>query len=301
MQLKDGFKLYGSDKMAIGKETVENLLKLTKPKWRTSITKVEPNRITTRGYPQEELIGSISFAEMVFLLLKGEIPSSNQSKMLEAILVSFCDHGVTPPSTQVARIMASTGAPMNTCVSGGLSSFGKYHAGALERCMRFIQRLINDGIPPEGPPNSRSELKDAAFQAVENYLEKGEKIPGFGHRFHEEDPRPPKLIKLSKKHGCFGIHTELVLQIQNLLEEMKGIRMNIDGANAGILSDMGFDWKLGTGIFMIGRVPALVSHIYEEKSVETPFRKFVEVEEIFYDQIDIININRDRKKSDTSK
>lgn len=287
--------------MAIGRETVENLLKLSKPKWRTSITKVEPNRIITRGYPQEDLIGNISFPEMVYLLLKGELPHEKQAKMLETVLVSFCDHGVTPPSTQVARIMASTGANMNTCVSGGLSSFGKHHAGALERSMCMLQGLIKKGIDSAGPPASRSDLKDVALQTVEHYLEKGKKIPGFGHRFHHKDPRPPKLIKTAKKYGCFGIHTELALSIENLLLEMKGINLNVDGANSGILSDMGFDWKLGTGIFMIGRVPALVSHIHEEKSVESPFRKFVEVDDIYYNGSEARNIDTDRAELNTSK
>jgi len=279
--------------MVIGRETVENLLKLTKPRWRTSITKVEPNRIITRGYPQEDLIGNISFPEMVYLLLKGELPPENQAKMLEAVLVSFCDHGVTPPSTQVARIMASTGAPMNSCVSGGLSSFGKHHAGALENSMHLLQELIKEVIDSSGPPSSRDDLKDLALLTTERYLEKDEKIPGFGHRFHNKDPRPVKLIKTAKKFGCFGVHTELAVTIENLLLEMKGIRINIDGANAGILSDIGFDWKFGTGIFMIGRVPALVSHIYEEKSVETPFRKFAEVEDIYYTGLNSKNINSD--------
>lgn len=279
--------------MVIGRETVENLLKLTKPRWRTSITKVEPNRIITRGYPQEDLIGNISFPEMVYLLLKGELPHENQAKMLEAVLVSFCDHGVTPPSTQVARIMASTGAPMNSCVSGGLSSFGKHHAGALENSMHLLQELIKEGMDSSGPPSSRDDLKDLALLTTERYLEKDEKIPGFGHRFHNKDPRPVKLIKTAKKYGCFGVHSELAVTIENLLLEMKGVRINIDGANAGILSDIGFDWKFGTGIFMIGRVPALVSHIYEEKSVETPFRKFAEVEDIYYTGLNSKNINSD--------
>jgi len=287
--------------MAIGRETVENLLKLTKTKWRTSITKVEPDRITTRGYPQEDLIGNISFSEMVYLLLKGELPREKEAKMMEAVLVSFCDHGVTPPSTQVARIMASTGAPMNTCVAGGVSSFGKYHAGALERSMRIVQHVVKEGVGSNGPPSSSEELKNSALMVVEHFLEKGKKIPGFGHRFHDKDPRPGKLIKVAKKYGCFGIHTELIVSIEKLLLEMKGIHMNNDGANAGILSDMGFDWKLGTGIFTIGRVPALVSHIHEENSVESSFRKFVEVEDIYYNGLESRNVDNDRNELNISK
>jgi citrate synthase len=292
--------------MAIGKETIENLFKLTKPKWRTSITHVEPNRIITRGYPQEDLIGNLSFPEMVYLLLKGEIPHQNHAKMLEAILVSFCDHGVTPPSTQVARIMASAGSPLNACVSGGILSFGKHHAGALERSMRLLQEVIKDGTVEEGadndgngfghPPESCSDLKQAALDLVDSFLEKRKKIPGFGHRFHREDPRPPKLLKLARKYGCSGLHTKLVISIQEMLMERKGVRMNIDGASAGILSDMGFDWKFGTGIFMIGRLPALISHVHEEKTMETPFKKFLELEEIYYDGFDVETLEIDRSE-----
>ncbi len=220
--------------MAIGRETVENMLKLNSPKWKTSITRVEPNKIITRGFPQEELIGNISFPEMVFLLVKGEMPSKNMSKMLEAILVSFCDHGVTPPSTQVARLMASTGSSMNGCVSGGLLSFGKYHAGALERSMKILQDLVQNGVSGyNGPLESHHDIKAVAGIVVDEFFNNNEKIPGFGHRYHSKDPRAIKLLKIAKEYGCLGVHTELSLAIEEILFKTKGIKMNIDGANAG--------------------------------------------------------------------
>jgi len=277
--------------MAIGRETVENLIKIAKPKWRTSISQVAPNQITTRGYPQEDIIEKVSFSEMVYLLLKGEIPTENQARMLQSVLVSFCDHGITPPSTQVARLMASTGSSMNSCVAGGLLSFGKHHAGALELSMKVLQDALKlveiDGTDADGD----DKVQIAAQMVVNHCQTNGEKIPGFGHRFHTEDPRPPKLIDMAIKYDCFGIHTELALTIQEILFETKGIRMNIDGANAGILSDLGFEWELGTGIFMIGRIPALVAHVNEEKTRETPFRKLFEIEEIYYDGPDIKNLD----------
>ena len=274
--------------MAIGRETVENLLKLTNPKWKTSITRVEPNKIVTRGYPQEDLIGNISFPEMVYLLIKGEMPSEKESKMFEAVLVSFCDHGVTPPSTQVARLMASTGSSMNGCVSGGLLSFGKYHAGALERSMNILQELVHNGvIGYTGPLESHHDIRAVAGVVVDEFFNNDEKIPGFGHRYHSEDPRASKLLKIAGKYGISDVHTELALAIEEILFETKGIKINIDGANAGILSDMGIDWSLGTGIFMVGRLPGIISHVFEEKTVETPFRKFVDVDEIHYQEREV--------------
>lgn len=273
--------------MAIGRETIENMLKLSNPKWKTGITRVEPNKLTTRGYAQEELIGNISFPEMVYLLIKGEIPAKNESKMLESVLISFCDHGVTPPSTQAARLMASAGSPMHACVSGGLLAFGKNHAGAIESTMKLLQ---------EGVKRFDGDIETAASEIVEQFLESGNKIPGFGHRYHDEDPRAPKLLELAKKYECSRIHTELALSIQSILLEKKGIRMNIDGANAGILSDMGFDWSIGTGIFMIGRLPAIIAHVHEEKTREAPFRKLFDIEDIYYDGIDQRKVIPDNKK-----
>lgn len=263
--------------MAIGRETLENIFKLGNLKWRTSITKVEPNRLTTRGYQQEDLIGNFSFSEMVYLLVKGEMPPKNEAKMLEAVLVSFCDHGVTPPSTQAARIMASAGSPLNTCVAGGLLAFGKHHAGAIERTMRILQ---------EGVQRSEENFEKIGKEIVDELLQNGSRIPGFGHRYHTEDPRAPKLIELARKYDCSSIHTELALTIESILFERKGIRMNIDGANAGILSDMGFDWNVGSGIFMIGRLPGIIAHVSEEKTREPPFRKIFKINEIFYDGVD---------------
>jgi len=273
--------------MAIGRETLENMLKLSNPKWKTSITRVEPNRLTTRGYSQEDLIGNISFPDMVYLLIKGEMPAKDESKMLESVLISFCDHGVTPPSTQAARLMASAGSPTHACVSGGLLAFGKNHAGALESSMKIFQ---------EGVRRYNEDIEAIAFEIVNEFLERGNKIPGFGHRYHDEDPRAPRLLKLAKKYNCSKIHTELALSIQSILLEEKNVRMNIDGANAGILSDMGFDWSIGTGIFMIGRLPAIIAHVHEEKTREAPFRKLFDIEDIYYDGIDQQKVIPDNEK-----
>lgn len=251
----------------ISEEVLTSIFKPKNLPWRTSITKVEPNRLITRGYLQEDLIGKISFPEMVYLLIKGELPSFNQMKMLQAVLVSFCDHGVTAPSTQAARIMASTGSPTNACLAGGILAFGKNHAGAIEIAMKMIQKGIlikkSSGIP----------LDELAHELVNKFLDKGMKIPGFGHRYHEEDPRARKLIEIAQEYGCRGEHMQLALKIQDILYQRKRIKINIDGANAAILSDMGFNWKLGCGFFIMGRIPAMLAHVIEEKTHEKPSRK----------------------------
>lgn len=264
------------DFIMITEEVMKNIFKPSSLKWRTSITKVEPNRLTTRGYLQEDLIGNISFSEMVYLLIKGNIPSKNEAKMMEAVLVSFCDHGITPPSTQSARLMASAGSPMHACMAGGLLAFGKNHAGAIENSMNVLQKGIKLF-------DYHQNIEDIAENLIKDFMEKKEKVPGFGHRYHDQDPRAINLMKLARENGCLKSHSKLVLAMENLLFEYKGIKMNIDGANAGILSDLGFDWRLGSGLFMIGRLPGIMAHVHEEISRESPFRKLFEMEEIYYD------------------
>jgi citrate synthase len=258
----------------IKEETLKDIFKPRNLKWRTNITKVEPNKLITRGYPQEDLIENISFSEMIHLIIKGKLPSKNEAKMLGAILVSFCDHGVTPPSTQAARIMASTGSPLNACIAGGILAFGKNHAGAIEEAMKILQKGMK--LPKEN-------IDELAEQIIHYFIKNNEKIFGFGHRYHNEDPRAIKLMKMAKKYKCFGKHSELATAMEKILFDRKRIKMNIDGANGAILSDMGFNWSVGSGIFMIGRLPGILTHINEEKTREAPFRKLFEIDEIHYD------------------
>ena len=106
--------------------------------WRTALTCIEPNKILVRGYPLDEIMGRLTFGEAIYLLLVGEIPTPGMGRLMEALLVSFIDHGATPPSTLAARNTATTGAPLRACVAAGVLGFGRYHGGDIESCMQFL-------------------------------------------------------------------------------------------------------------------------------------------------------------------
>src|SRR5262245_62662694 len=107
-------------------------------RWQTALTSIAPNSILIRGYAVDELMGRLSFADAVYLLLMGELPSAAIGRMLNAVLVSTLDHGVTPPSTLAARNVATSGAPLKDCVAAGILAFGPHHGGDIESCMRFL-------------------------------------------------------------------------------------------------------------------------------------------------------------------
>src|ERR687898_2361245 len=117
----------------------------TDDKWRTALTCIEPNKILVRGYPLDEVMGRLTFGEAIYLLFMGEVPSPGIGRLMEAMLVSFIDHGATPPSTLAARNTATTGASLRSCVAAGVLGFGRYHGGGIEACLHFLDGRLSLG------------------------------------------------------------------------------------------------------------------------------------------------------------
>ena len=260
----------------------ENNLKFNSKSLKTAISRVETDKIVTRGYNQRDLIDKIRYSDMVFLLLKGRLPTVGEGKIFNHVLVSFCDHGVTPPSTQTSRLIASSGSPINSAVAGALLSFGNRHAGAIQRSMELYQSSINSVHLIDDSAIDNKQIASLAINIYNEYIGEDKKVPGFGHRYHNVDPRADKLMEIAIKEGFIGPHVKLALALEDLLFEKKKIRLNVDGANAAILSDLGFDPELGLGVFMIGRIPGIIAHIHEERMDEEEFRKFCDLDDIMY-------------------
>src|SRR5258705_3555654 len=146
-------------------------------RWQSALTEISPNKILIRGYPVDEMMGRLGFAEAVYLLLMGELPTPAIGRMLNAVLVSSLDHGVTPPSTLAARNVATSGAPLKDCVAAGILGFGPHHGGDIESCMRFLDCRLS--LMRGGP-----ELQPAAEAIVDECVGRKEGPPGFGHRLH---------------------------------------------------------------------------------------------------------------------
>ena len=261
----------------------ENNFRVNPHRLKTAISRVETDKIITRGYNQRDLIEKIRYSDMVFLLLKGRLPSLEEGKIFNHVLVSFCDHGVTPPSTQTARLVASSGSPVNSAVAGALLSFGHKHAGAIEKAMELYQSKISSVYITEDSNIDNKQIASLAIDIYNEYIIGNKKIPGFGHRYHNVDPRAEKLMELAIKEGFVGPHVKLALAVEDLVCEKKNIRLNVDGANAAILSDLGFTPDLGLGVFIIGRIPGIIAHIHEEKMDEEEFRRFCDLDDVIYE------------------
>jgi len=238
-------------------------------KWKTGITKVEPNRIVVRGYPVDELIGKISFSQAIYLVLKGEMPSPEVGRLVDAILVSSVDHGASPPSVLAARTVASTGSELNASIAAGVLAISRFHGGAIEEGMRLFYRVA-----------SRMEKKglkteDAAMEILQELREQKKRASGFGHRLHTQDPRTTKLFGLAAELGISDHHVQIAKTVEQVLAETLGkpLPINVDGAIAALLCDLEFPPEIGNAFFIMARVAGLTAHIQEEKTRMKPMRK----------------------------
>ena len=233
--------------------------------WKSAITNIGPGKIQVRGYDITQIMDKLSFAEAVFLILKGELASKAEAEMMRAILVASIDHGCSPPSVLGTRNVVSGGNSLNAAIAGGVLVIGDSHGGAIENAARIMQ----EWAAKEGDVNK------LASQLVDWTRENKIRMPGFGHRLHNVDPRTLKLFEIAGKHNFSGRHIELCKAIEAALAEKLGKKLpiNVDGAIAAVISDMGFDWRLGKGFFIISRVPGLLAHAYEEMTREKPMRQ----------------------------
>jgi len=237
--------------------------------WKTSITDVQPNKLSVRCYPLDKLMGRISFAQAVYLVLKGEMPSPAVGKMVDAILVSSIDHGASPPSALAARTVASTGAELNSAVATGILAISRFHGGAVEAGMhlylKIAARMEADGISEQ-----------AAVEAeLREMKEKKQRASGFGHRVHTRDPRATKLFALAEELGLAGKHIRIARAVQEGLRMTLGreLPINVDGAIGAVLCDLDIPPEIGNAFFIIARVPGLVAHVHEEKTRMKTMRK----------------------------
>ncbi len=247
------------------KKTAEEIVSDASTWWQTSLIDIEPGKIAIRGYPIQELIGRVRFPDMIWLMLRGDLPSRGQSDLLEAALVPGVDHGPHAPSIAISRMAVSCGLPVNGAMASAINVLDDIHGGAGQQCME-LYREIDAAAGRDG------DLVQVATVIIEKHRSAGEKIvPGFGHRFHPVDPRTAPLLALVAKAEAAGVvsgrFAAIGRAVESAISSLKGrhIPMNIDGITAVIFCELGFEPELGRGLFVLSRSVGILAHAWEQK------------------------------------
>jgi citrate synthase len=236
--------------------------------WSTAIIEMQPGMIRYRGYAVEDLIGRVSFAEMVYLMTRGELPHPEAAKLLEAALVAAVDHGPQAPSIAAARMAITCGVGINNAMASAINMLGDVHGGAGEQCVAFYNAIA--ARIGAGPAEER-RLAEAVVTEVAALAQRGIRhVPGFGHRFHPRDPRAPRLLELVDRAVAAGAVSGRFASIGRAVEARlaadKGhpIPMNIDGATGVVFAELGFPPPLCRGLFVLSRSVGALAHAFEE-------------------------------------
>ncbi|UOF91178.1 citryl-CoA lyase [Fodinisporobacter ferrooxydans] len=233
--------------------------------WDTAISDIKKNSIVLRGFPIEELIGTISYSQMLYLLLCGEVLSEKKARLLECVLVAGADHGPRAPSIAAARMAATCGISFNSCVATGINVLGDVHGGAAEKAMKLFyltNSILEDDL--------QQSLSDVVNEQLNRLEKEKEKLPGFGHQLHDDDPRVRRLYQLAQalidEGEISGQYLKMAEAYRTLLEERKKkkITMNVDGVSAAIQCELAIPAEAAKGIFALSRGMGIVAHAFEE-------------------------------------
>lgn len=242
--------------------------------WKTAISDSDDQSIRFRGYDITALMTGATFADTVFLLHRGRLPSEAERRLMDSILIAVADHGPGSPSAAAARVVASGNrkAP-EAAVAAGVLAIGDMHAGAGFACMEIIGegmlRVREGGV----------SIREAARERVEQSKRDNVRLPGMGHRVHSVDPRTAVLFGQARASGLAGDGIAFMTELEQAAGELiKPLPINVDGALAAVLYDLGFPPIFGKFAFIIGRVAGLTAQVFEEYTREKPMRIRIPVE-----------------------
>ncbi|OGZ45455.1 MAG: hypothetical protein A3C84_00010 [Candidatus Ryanbacteria bacterium RIFCSPHIGHO2_02_FULL_48_12] len=230
--------------------------------WETSISEVSSDGERIRGYRLDELATNLSFAETIWLILFGEIPTKQKTKLFEAMLITTIDHGIGTPSAMTARIATSGGATLPAAAAAGVLSLGPRHGGAITQAAQMLAVAVTK--------------QESASALVERYKQEAKRLPGYGHKlFTKQDPRTKTLLSLARDLQLSGPHAVLAEEIETMAAKTFSqlLPLNIDGAIAALGLDMELPAESLNGIFLIGRMPGIIAHIIEEQMGTKPMRR----------------------------
>jgi citrate synthase len=246
---------------------------------RTGVGQSDADSITLVGRDLAgELMGQVTFTELAFLLVQRRLPSAGEARMLDAVLVSLADHGLTP--TVLAARLTYTGAPesIQGAIAAGLLGAGSVFLGVVEDTARFLDEILADA----GADASEERVRAAVERAVAAARAGGGRVPGLGHPVHKTgDPRTPRMYELAEETGQLGPHLRALRLVAEVHREQAGRELPVNGAGVAgaALADLGFPAELLRGLALLARTAGLVGHLAEEMDQPIGMALWREVDE----------------------
>ena len=245
----------------IGPSNLHRACELASTKVTTRISETREDDVIIRGYPISELILKVPFGDGIFLVLSERFPTKAESRVFNGILVSLIEHGMLNQALVARWVIRTAPESVQGAMAAGLLGVGDQFGGASER----VGEMLAQGVRQmENAGQSSGEVADSI---VTGYLERKERVPGFGHTIHRSvDPRAEILLDIAKRERVSSKHVDLLELVKNKLEVRTGktLVINAMGAIGAIILDLGLDWRIAKGLMVVSKAPGILAHVHEE-------------------------------------
>jgi citrate synthase len=239
--------------------------------WKTAITTSDETSLFIHGYDVTSLMTGKTFTDVIYLLHQGRLPTKEERRLLDAILIGVSDHGPAAPSAAAARIVASGNRrSLEAAVAAGVLAMGDAHGGAAYECVQMIRESI------ELIRRESISIEEAGRRLAAKAKSEHRRLPGLGHRVHTTDPRTQVLFTMAREYNLAGEGIVFMEALAEAVrEQIRPLPINIDGALSAVLYDLGFSPEIAKLVFIIGRVTGVTAQVIEEYEREKPMRVLI--------------------------
>lgn len=206
----------------------------------------------------EDLVGKMTFTEMLLFHLLKQPPTEMQTIIVDAVLISIMEHGLTPSAIAARETYLGAPESLQGAVAAGLLGVGSRFAGTAGDCAVLLEEIVG---------SSKSENSGVATAIVQRHRETKTPVPGFGHPIHKKgDPRTPHLVTIAESAGAKGDYIAAMYLLSEAMDEEFGkhIVINVSAAIAAVLCEAGIPATITRGFTLVSRCAGLVGHLMEE-------------------------------------
>jgi len=208
------------------------------------------------GYPASELIEKgYDIPHVIGLLWTKRLISSEEAELIKRIIMLSADHGPCVSGALATILAACADIPMAQAVASGITMIGPRFGGAVTDAGRWFKFAVESNMSVE---EFLSYMKANVGP-----------VPGIGHRvksIHNPDKRVKELVAFAKSLGRPLPHLDFALEVEKVTTGKKeNLILNVDGAIAAILLDLGFPVESLNGFFILARTIGLIGHWIDQK------------------------------------
>ncbi len=192
-----------------------------------------------------------TFTERFYHLITGK-RDPEKARYVGMLMILYMEHEFNA-STFALRVTASTLADPVASFTTALATLkGPLHGGANAEILDFFKKFRN---------------AEEAVQYVDQQIEKGEKVMGFGHRIYKRlDPRAQQVKAKLKEIAADSKVLMIAEAVEKRMWEKKSIPANLDFYAAIYMDALGISQDFYTPLFAASRVFGWIAH-YKEQMV----------------------------------